>query len=566
MSGGRPRAPRGGSVEMPSSGRLFLLFGLFAIAALIVVARLVFLQVIVAQDYSSQAAASRTVSVELSSRRGTIYDRNGNILATSVDATTVYANPKEVEDIYSVAQALAETLGGEASTYEEILNQDTTFAYVKRKADVEDAEKLQELALAGIYFIEDTKRVYPYGQAAGQIIGFVGIDGEGLTGLELFYDEILRGTAGQLVVQQGAYGIPIPGGTEVAEPAVDGEDIIISIDIDMQVYLENRLAQGVEDIGGKDGSAVLMDAATGELLAIASTPFFNPSDTSEVEEGATSVKGITTQFEPGSIFKTVSAAALLEANAVTPDTQIYCPAQIKADEYYVSDAHERADMTMDMRQILADSSNVGIALSIEQYLGFQPLYDKIIKYGLNDATGVDYPGEATGYLTNVNSWSHIQCYNVTFGQGVSVSPLQMVRFYGALTNDGVACTPHFLISKPQTSEVISYDTEQIIENKAAIAPLVSMLESVVTDGTGTPAAIEGYRVAGKTGTAEFADEETNQYVANEYNLDFVGFLPDASSSLVCFVGVNEVPYERQTTEVFRDIMSEAISRYRITQS
>lgn len=566
MSGGRPRAPRGGSVEMPSSGRLFLLFGLFAIAALIVVARLVFLQVIVAQDYSSQAAASRTVSVELSPRRGTIYDRNGNILATSVDATTVYANPKEVEDIYSVAQALAETLGGEASTYEEILNQDTTFAYVKRKADVEDAEKLQELALAGIYFIEDTKRVYPYGQAAGQIIGFVGIDGEGLTGLELFYDEILRGTAGQLVVQQGAYGIPIPGGTEVAEPAVDGEDIIISIDIDMQVYLENRLAQGVEDIGGKDGSAVLMDAATGELLAIASTPFFNPSDTSEVEEGATSVKGITTQFEPGSIFKTVSAAALLEANAVTPDTQIYCPAQIKADEYYVSDAHERADMTMDMRQILADSSNVGIALSIEQYLGFQPLYDKIIKYGLNDATGVDYPGEATGYLTNVNSWSHIQCYNVTFGQGVSVSPLQMVRFYGALTNDGVACTPHFLISKPQTSEVISYDTEQIIENKAAIAPLVSMLESVVTDGTGTPAAIEGYRVAGKTGTAEFADEETNQYVANEYNLDFVGFLPDASSSLVCFVGVNEVPYERQTTEVFRDIMSEAISRYRITQS
>ena len=548
---------------LPSS-RLSWLLILFIILAVVYTGRLAYLQIYMADEWSEAAAASRTVTVELPASRGTIYDRNGNVLAASVDATTIYANPQEITDVESTAEALAEVLGGEASDYTDYLTQDTTFVYIVRQADEEDGEALEALGLTGIYFIEDTKRVYPYGEVAGQIIGLVDVDGNGLTGLELYYDDILSGTSGERVVQMGGDGIPIPGGTEVEIEAVDGQDIVISIDIEMQSYLEERLEQGVEDLGGEDGTAVLMDASSGEILAMASTPYLDPSDTSDMETGADSVKAVTQAFEPGSIFKTVSAMALLEADAITPDTTIYCPAELEADEYVITDAHERSDETMTFRQIISESSNVGISLAISEYLSFSALYDKILSYGLNEVTGIDYPGEASGYLTDQSTWSLVQSYNVTFGQGVLVTPLQMVRFYGAIANDGIACTPHLLISKPQTDETLEYETEQIIENTEALSSMISLLETVVTDGTGTNAAIDGYTVAGKTGTAEYASEDGG-YVSGSWNLDFTGFLPDSSLPLVCFVSVSEVPSLSNTTAVFHDIMSEAIDRYGIVQ-
>ena len=550
-----------------NSSRLSILLFIFIFIVLCLLARLVYLQVIKGPEFSQAAADSRTLSVNISPHRGTIYDRNGNVLATSVDAMTIYANPKEIEDVSSAAEAVASALGGDADEYAELLKQDTTFVYLKRKADMDAAEALKSEGIVGIYYIEDTKRVYPYGKVAGQVLGFVNVDDEGVSGLELYYDDILKGTPGKLVVQQGAGGIPIPGGTEVDEPAVDGQDIVVSIDIDMQSYLEKRLAEGVSTIEGEDGRAVLMDASTGELLAIASTPYFDPSNPSDSEVGSDSLKTVTQAYEPGSTFKTASMMAMLEAGVVTPDTTIFAPAELSADEYVITDAHERGDMTMTARYVIQDSSNIGTSLLVENYLGFRPLYDKIVSYGLNGQTGIDYPGEAAGYLSpDVDTWPLITKYNVTFGQGISTTPLQMARFYGALVNNGVACTPHFLISKPQTGETLQYDTEQIVENTAAIDPMISMLETVVEEGTGTGAAIDGYRVAGKTGTAEYADEDTGVYAKSSYNLSFVGVLPDASTPLVCFVGVNEGPYERNTTEVFKDIMTEAISRYRVVQS
>lgn len=548
------------------SNRFRVLLVFFGIVLLLLVGRLVQLQIILADDYSTQAANSRTVSVELSPRRGTIYDRNGKVLASDVQATTIYCNPKEITDVKSTAEKLAGVLGGDASIYEGTLStENTTFAYVKRKVDQDKGEEVQALGLDGIYFLDDMKRVYPYGSIAGQILGLVDVDGNGQTGLELYYDSILKGEPGKLVLQQGAYGMPIPSGTEVDEPAKDGQDIILSIDIDMQQYVEERLAKGVSDIGGEDGSAVLYDADSGDIIAIASTPYLDPSDRSNIEEGATSVKAITTQFEPGSIFKTASFCAMLEAGGITAQTTVDCPVYLEADEYKISDAHERAATTMTAAEVLAQSSNVGTSLLVQQHLGFNGLYDKIRKYGLNDATGVDYPGEAEGYLTNVSTWSLIQSYNVTFGQGISLSPLMITRFYGAIANGaGVAHTPHFLISKPSSGEEVTWNSEQIIDNTDAIAPLTDMLVGVVENGTGKTAAVEGYTTAGKTGTAEYADD-TGSYVKNMYNLDFVGFLPNATSNLVCFVGVNHVPYDRNTCEVFKDIMTEASSRYKIVQ-
>ena len=526
-------------------------------------ARLLYLQVIVSDEYSSQAQASRTISFDISARRGTIYDRNGVVLATSVDATTVYCDPSEITDVSYAATKIAETLGGKASDYTDVLDSDTaTFAYVKRQADVEAAARLEQLDIAGIYFIEDSRREYPNGAIGGQVIGVCDVDGNGLTGLELQYDEILKGTPGTYSAQRGRDGTPIPGGVTEDVPAVDGQDIMISIDIKLQDSVEQALKAGVEDprIAGEKGTSVVMDAATGEIYAICSLPYLDPTNREEAESDAFNLSPVSQAFEPGSIFKTVSTMAVLENKVMSPEDTLFCPSAIQADEYEVSDAHDRGDETMTLRQILDKSSNVGISLASEK-LGFSKLYDAIIRYNLNEATGVDYPGEASGYLLDYTDWALITGYNVSFGQGISVTPLQMTRFYGALANGGVEVTPHFLISLPQTGEHPTYPTEQVITDSEALDDIKSMLRTVVTDGTGKDAAIEGLDVVGKTSTAEVAREGV--YVKGLYNLCFTGFIDNSSSQLVCFVSANEVYSEASVASIFHDIMADAVDQYKI---
>ncbi len=543
------------------SNRASVLVAFFALLALLFFGRLFYLQVIVSGQYSAMAQETRTVSFDTTPRRGTIYDRNGTVLATSVDATTIYANPAEVDDPAGEAAKLAEVLGGEAADYQEKLSREsTTFVYLKRQADVEVAAQVKELGLKGVYFIADTRREYPCGRIGGQVIGFCNVDGEGITGLELQYDDVLSGTPGTYSAERGQNGIPIPGGVHEETPAVDGQDIMISIDIQLQEYVEERLEQGAKDISAEGGTAVVMDGGTGEIYAAATLPYLNPADMSTVEEGADQLKAVTQAYEPGSVFKTVSTMTLLETDSMKPDDTLFCPAVIEADGYKVSDSHERDDATFTLREILDQSSNVGISLSVEK-MGFDKLYDHIKTYNLNEPTGVDYPGEASGTLQPFDKWARITGYNVSFGQGIAVTPLQITRFYGALVNDGVEVTPHFLINLPQTGETPTYATEDVIANKSAIPTMVDMLKTVVTDGTGKPAQIEGFSVAGKTSTAEVA--EGGKYKEDVYNLCFTGFLADSSSQLVCFVGANEVPGTGNVAGVFKDIMTCAIDRFKI---
>lgn len=558
-----PPAPVAKMLERAESSRASAAVAVFVLIALVFFCRLFYLQVIVADQYSAQAEEARTISFTTTPHRGTIYDRNGTVLAKSVDATTVYANPVEVSDPEGEAEQIASVLGGEASDYVEALSKEsTTFVYVKRQADVDAASQLKQLSLDGIYFIADTRREYPCGQIGGQIVGYCNVDGEGITGLELQYNDILSGTPGTYTAERGENGLPIPGGVKEETPAVDGQDIMISLDIELQEYVENRVAEAASDMSAGGGSAVVMDGGTGEIYAMASLPLMDPSDMSNSKSGSDQAKPITQAFEPGSIFKTVSALTVLEEGAMTPDDTLYCPASITADGYTVSDAHERTDQTFTFRQILDQSSNVGISLSVQNMDdGFTKLYEHIQKYNLCEKTGVDYPGEAAGTLQPLENWATITGWNVSFGQGIALTPLQLVRFYGAIVNEGVETTPHFLISKPQTGEVPSYGTEDVIENKDAIPTIIDMLKTVVTDGTGQNAQIEGYEVAGKTSTAQIA--ENGVYKQGVYNLCFEGFLPNSSSQLVCFVGLNEVPSQGNVANVFKDIMTCAIDRFKI---
>ena len=582
----QPRRERGGRSSASDferyvsrgSNRAFVVVVLFGVIALIFFARLVFLQVIVADSWAADAEQSRTISYPLEPRRGTIYDRNGHVLAISVDATTVYVNPKEVEEPGVTSRAVAETLGGSPADYIDDISRNERAAYIRiaSKVDVDKAQALKEKELPGLYFVDDMRREYPYGQTGGQVIGAcsVAVDEEknreyyeGICGLELYYDTILAGTVGYYEAEVGADGTPIPGGVhESTKQPVEGQDIVISLDIEFQEEVEKSLGDGLKRIGTKGGSAVVMDATNGEIYAAASVPFFNPADRSEVPEGSMQLKPATNLFEPGSIFKTVSATAILEAEAMTPDTEVFCPAYLEADGYIVADAHERDDITYTFRDIIKYSSNVGISLSVEDNLGFAPFYDDILKYRFNQLTGIDYPGEQLGYLLDFDRWSRVQGINVTFGQGISMNAMQIVAFYGALINDGVMQTPHFLVRKPQTNEVPSYETHEIIDNKDAIPPMLSMLESVVTDGTGTDAQIEGYTVAGKTSTAEIYDEVNGGYREDAYNLAFNGFILDSNSPFVCFVGGDAVSGDRPVVFIFHDIMEAAINRYNITSN
>ncbi|WP_124061072.1 penicillin-binding protein 2 [Gordonibacter sp. Marseille-P4307] len=568
------RSPQGGRLVVRGSSRTYWAIVPFLIVAAVLFLRLFYLDVIVADEYSKQAQEARTSKIVVEAPRGTIYDRNHNVLAISVDATTIYANPSEVEDVQATAAQLATVLGGQADDYAPKMgNRNLKFSYIKQKADVPVADKVRELGLKGIYFLADSKRSYPYGQVGGQLVGACNTEVDedtkeeyltGISGLEYYYNDALSGKPGYYEAEYAQNGSPIPGAVHQSVAAEEGQDIVTSIDIEMQRTLELKLALGLHQVGTESGTSVIMDAGTGEIYAAASYPLFNPADRSTVAEGSMQLKAVSHLIEPGSVFKTATAMALLETGTMKPDDTVYAPATISADGYVISDAHERGDTVYTLRQVMQYSSNVGISLSAER-MGFDKLYDHIKKYNLNSPSGVDYPGEQTGYLVDFANWSRVVGYNVSFGQGVSLTPLQITRFYGALVNDGVECTPHFLIGMSNAEDMPDWDSrrQRVIDDTGKIADMTSMLKTVVTDGTGKRAAIEGYNVAGKTSTAEIYDEVNGGYLKGMYNLCFAGYLADSSSQLVCFVGADNVPSDSAVTFIFHDIMTEAINRYNI---
>lgn len=547
------------------SNRLLFVMGALCVFAIILVARLVWLQVFDAQNNLDRGIGAREVTLETQPRRGTIYDRNGTILATTVDAYNIFCHPHVVSNdkVDQLTQALVNAFGGKAEDYKNKILSDTNFVYLFKRADEESLNKIKDLQIEGVDYEKTSKRVYPCGSTASQIIGILNTDGEAITGLELYYNDILGGTKGEKTIQYSKEGVPVPGSEKVTAEVVNGKDIVLSIDVDVQQKLEEALAVRVEEVQGSGGSAMVVDSATGEIYACSSSPTFDITDLSKVEEGATNLSSISSAYEPGSTMKAATMLAALEEGKVSPDSSYYCPAALKVDEYTITDSHERGDETMSATTIIAESSNVGVSL-IAKDLGFEKLYEYIQRYQLTELTGVDYPGEAQGMVAARDQWSEVQGYNISFGQGLTTTPIGMVRFYCALANNGTATQPHFLLDVPTETEDRTYATNQITDNQDAITNLESMMEATVERGTGTDAQIDGYRVVGKTGTAEIASEKGG-YKSGVYNISFVGYLPDSSTNLVCFVGAYDVPGERQTVSAFRDIMAFAIDRYNITQ-
>lgn len=584
--------------------RDWIIVVLFAMFLAAIVGNLIYIQVIRGPEYARMASAAHTNEIALSARRGTVYDRNGEVIASNVDATTVYVNPQEVTEPLKLSSILYEELGKSTGKTEDeffdlVSQSNLSFAYLQRKADSTVVESLRQRLksedLQGIHYIEDTKRVYPNGNVGSQVIGSVDIDGQGIAGLELQYDEILKGKDGVVVAERGLNDIPISNGETSREETVDGTDIVTSIDINLQRLCEELLLQAIVDTEARGGSVTVMDASNGELYAACS---YTKKSSEEMEQDARQVEklqasegedadlspyltdyklevgklaSITDIYEPGSTFKAFTAYSVLKNNPnITPASTYTVPYALEVYDTVITDSHDHPVMDMSLTGILADSSNTGTTL-VSREVSTNDLYDTYAAFGFGQKTGVDFPGEAAGQLEASESWDGVQSATVTFGQGLTISPLQLVRGYGVLQQGGVMATPHFLIDVPNDEEQANALLSDLTKRDTVADPTVcyevgDMLTEVVTNGTGEAAAVSGFTVTGKTGTAEIASVDGG-YEENAYIMSFCGWLHNSSSNLICCVTVNRPLTNKGAGglcgPVFSDIMSYAASRYQI---
>ena len=541
-------------------GLFLLLLGFCAIVAL----RLVWIQVVRHDELSSMAERNRQNVITLQARRGTIYDRNGNVLAMSEDCRTIYCNPKEIHQPYLTAEVIATHLGGETADYVDSLTADTTFSYVRRKVDLDTANAIRDDLIAkelpGVYLLQDSRRVYPYGSVGGQVLGIVGIDGDGLSGLELYYDELLRGTNGEMIVETGAGGTPIAGASSQTTDAVDGTDLVISLDINVQRVAEEQIVEGVREYKAESGSVMVTDPQTGEILAACSTPLLDASDLSVVDPESTSLKLVSNSYEPGSIFKVLTASIGIEKGLFSPTTTFYVPAYLQVGDDMVGDDDDRPyDMDMTLREILRRSSNTGAALIAQEKIGADTFAEGVAAFGIGQETGIDYPGEVPGIVKARNEYDGSSLGSMSFGQGLAIPLVQMVRAIGAVANKGVPLTPHFLVS--EGTERVEWEPGEAVVSEHTASQVVDMMRTVVEEGTAMPAQVEGYDIAGKTGTGELADTTKGGYVEDKYTSSLIGFAPAGNPTVLVYVGLNGTPYlaTDSAAPLFSSIMGEALT-------
>lgn len=527
----------------------------------VVAARLAYLQIFKHGDFSAAAESQTVNKMTLRAMRGTIYDRNGNALAMSVECQTVYANPQAVSDPSGVAELLVSSLGGEKADYMDLLTQDTTFVYLKRQVDQEVADELaDELAareLTGVYFASDTKRVYPYGSTAAQIVGYVGTEGTGLSGLELYYEDDLVGTDGEMLMETGLDGTPIAGGASQVTEAVDGTDLIISIDVDLQEVCERVIKEAVETYEAESGSVMVTDPRTGEVLAACSTPLPDFSDLDDAS--SLNLKLVTNAFEPGSLFKVLTTSIGIEAGLFTEDSVYHVPAQVLVGSDYVSDVDGRDYATdMTVREMLVRSSNTAIAQLAQDVIGAETFAEGVERFGIGQTTGIDFPGEAAGIVRSPEDYDGSTLGSMAFGQGLAVPLVQIVRAFGAVANDGVPMTPHFLVYRGD--EQVEWPAGERVISEGTVSQEIDMMRGVMTEGSGTSGQVEGYDFAGKTGTGEQADENGG-YRAGSYVSSLCAFANADQPELLIYVGLNNTPYLSSGSAgvAFREIATNAVS-------
>jgi cell division protein FtsI (penicillin-binding protein 3) len=518
----------------PANRRIGLLAAAFLILLAAALARSVWLQVIRGPEYAAMALRQHRETVVVPAGRGTIVDRNGEPLALGKVATTIYANPRQVDDARNLTLAASKILDADpAELYPLLTDRSRGFVYLERKADPRKAEKLEQLDYAGLGFYPEELRFYPQGPVAAQILGYAGLDNVGLEGLERSLEGTLSGTPGSQTVVKDPFGRAL----DVVETKTEtpGKDVRLTIDRQIQANAEEILADTVRRWSARSATAVVMDPQTGEILAMATAPRFNANRFGKTRADRRRNRAVTDTYEPGSTFKLVTVAAALQEGMVNPRSSFRLPPTLKVADRTIRESHTRGTENMTVREIVEYSSNIG-TVTIAQRLGEGRLASWIERFGFGKPTGIDFPGESPGFALPLDEWSGSTIGTVPIGHGIAVTPVQMARSYAVIANGGRLVRPH-LIDRIEGREVAGGKGRRVVSREVA-EQMLSMLRGVVVEGTGTQAAIPGYTVAGKTGTAAKIDPD-GTYSTSRYVASFVGLVPASKPELVVMVMVDE---------------------------
>lgn len=547
-----------------------LVFGIFG-------ARLFQIQGLDAQAYAAMAVEAGTARTVVPAPRGDILDRNGRALATSVDGLTVTADPSMASPhAPQIARILVEELGEERLDYFETIDAlrtpDSRYIVLERDIPAETALEamtaVRDAELPGIFTEKVTLRSYPGGRLAANLVGYVNGEDVGVQGIESQYDDVLTGTDGSSTYEVSPSGQRIPMADSEVTEMVPGTDVETTIDRDLQWYSDQRLADAVRSSGSDWGLAVTMDVRTGQVVQLSQAPTFDPDAGTGMQDFNTVSRFVQTVYEPGSVMKPVTMAALADLGKIAPDTQISVPGQMVIDKFPISDYWDHGQINLTAAGVIAKSSNLGTIVAAQQ-MSNEVMHGYLEDFGFGATSGVELPGESRGILPDGGGWTKANHATISFGQGVSVTAMQVVRAIGAIANGGVMVDPTvvetFVDADGERTQARETRTKRVVSKEAA-SMVTRMMEAVTADdGTAPAAQIPGYRVAGKTGTAWRVNPDTGRYVRGQNTVSFIGYAPADEPRFVTYV-VLDKPHRNAgggstAAPVFHDVMSMALERF-----
>lgn len=552
--------------------RLIFLFFVISLSMVMLIGRLAWIQLVKAEDLQQEARDQWNRGITVSALRGTIYDRNGRILAGSATAETVVAIPRQVKEPEETARALAPVLEMTQERLMEILTQDRHLVYVKRKVDDEIAHQVRTLDLSGIDFAKESKRFYPNENLASHILGFVGID-EGLAGLEFYYENELKGADGRIIYQADARGVQMPQGIQQYLPSTPGLEMVLTLDETIQFIVERELSRALIQYDAESALAIAVNPQTGEVLALAKKPDYDPNRYMDYPDTSWQITPIFATFEPGSTFKLMTLAASIEEGQYNQNEGFFCPGHMTVAGRNIRcwTSSRGGHGSINFLEVVQGSCNPGF-ITMGQRLGKDAMIKYLHAFGFGSRTGIDLPGEGLGILFTPEQMGPVELATTSFGQGVSVTPIQQVMAVAAMANGGNLLKPYIVKEfRDEFGNVVKRNEPEII--RQVVSPETSeqvkwIMETVVKEGSGLNAYIEGYRIAGKTGTAQKVGD--GRYLVGKNIMSFIGFVPADDPEILIIVAVDEPKRgsmwaSQIAAPVFRNMMVDILNYMDIPQ-
>jgi cell division protein FtsI (penicillin-binding protein 3) len=553
-------------------GRRFAVALVFMAGFAVVLIRLFNLQVLQAAELTVKADRQHSKTVTLEGPRGTIYDRHGKVLAINVEVPSVFGVPALLDNPSGVARYLSPVLHVRAAEIERKLKQDRSFVWLARKLDPDQGRRLEQMPLDGIGIVMEGRRFYPKGPLLSHVLGFAGMDGQGLEGLEHRYETYLHGEKRIVVLQRDALGRTVfPKDLREQAPA-SGHSLTLTIDEVIQYVAEKELEATVNATHAKSGILVAMEPRTGAVLALAVSPRFDPNAVAALSPDRWRNKALTDAYEPGSTLKVIVGAAALEEKVMTPGSLVFGENGRMTVANTIIHDHEKSGW-MTFAQVIQRSSNIGAA-KVAMALGENRLYRYLQAFGFGERTDIDLPGEATGLLKHPRSWGRRSLASIAMGQEIGVTPLQLIAAVSAVANGGLLMKPYIVSEiRDAGGRLVKQGAPQVrrrvISAETAVT-LSRILEGVVAQGTGTKAAIPGFRVAGKTGTAQKIDPRTGAYSSTQFVGSFVGYVPADDPRLAMIVVIDEPQTEAWggavAAPVFRRVAEQVLPYLGVTSN